>query len=106
MANYAAQALAADAGFAGFPAERGLELFTTGFGTDKEDSPACASCHTSEPKNSDETGAGKAIDLMAPSVNTERFVELKKVEKWFGRNYKSVLGLECTPLEKATLCPI
>jgi len=37
---------------------------------------------------------------MAVSVNPERYQTLKKVEKWFRRNCKSVLGRECTVTEK------
>lgn len=100
MAGFTTEALALDAGFAGFSAERGRELFSTEFALGKEDTPACTSCHTDDPTQSGETRAGKAIDPMAASMNLERYTELKKVEKWFGRNCKSVLGRECTAIEK------
>ena len=37
---------------------------------------------------------------MAVSVTPERFTDAAKVEKWFGRNCNTVLGRECTALEK------
>jgi hypothetical protein len=37
---------------------------------------------------------------MALSKTPDRYTDPKKVAKWFRRNCKSVLGRECTPLEK------
>jgi len=37
---------------------------------------------------------------MAVSANPQRFTDMEKVEKWFGRNCNSVLGRDCTPQEK------
>jgi len=39
--------------------------------------------------------------VMSPNVNSERFVDQAKVEKWFKRNCNDVLGRECTAQEKA-----
>jgi len=100
LAGYATEASALDSSFDGFSAERGRTLFVTEFGTGKEDTPACTTCHTNDPTQLGETRAGKSIDPMAASINLERYVELKQVEKWFGRNCKSVIGRECTPIEK------
>jgi isopentenyl phosphate kinase len=47
-----------------------------------------------------QTKAGKAIDPMAVSKTPTRFTEADKVAKWFLRNCNTVLGRECTPLEK------
>jgi hypothetical protein len=38
---------------------------------------------------------------MAMTANAERFSDPAKVEKWFGRNCKEVIGRACTPAEKA-----
>ena len=35
------------------------------------------------------------------AANGERFADPAKVEKWFGRNCKEVVGRACTPGEKA-----
>lgn len=46
---------------------------------------------------------GKRIEPMAPSVNPERFTDMKKIKKWFRRNCKWTLGRLCTPQEKGDL---
>jgi hypothetical protein len=64
----------------------------------------CADCH-----GPDLTQGGrhqrtkKPIEPMAPSVNSSRYTDLKKVEKWFTRNCKSTLGRECTAQEKGDI---
>ncbi|MCF6344194.1 MAG: DUF1924 domain-containing protein [Devosiaceae bacterium] len=89
-----------DANFSGFDAARGKKLFSAKFSTGKPETPSCTSCHSTSPKNAGETRAGKAIDPMALSKTSDRYTDPKKVEKWFRRNCNSVLGRECTPLEK------
>ena len=44
---------------------------------------------------------GKTIRPLAVAANPERFTDPAKVEKWFGRNCKEVVGRACTPGEKA-----
>ena len=41
------------------------------------------------------------IRPLAVAANGERFSDPAKVEKWFGRNCKEVVGRACTPGEKA-----
>ncbi len=98
--DFAAQAKAADPSFSGFSAERGKKLFFTKYGLGKPDTPSCTTCHSSNPRAMGQTRAGKAIDPVAVSATPTRFTEPDKVAKWFRRNCKSVLGRECTPLEK------
>jgi len=100
LAALQAQAKAADAGFAGFSAENGKALFMATHSGGKPDTPACTTCHTDSPLNTGKTRAGKAIEPMAVSANPQRFTDMEKVEKWFGRNCNSVLGRDCTPQEK------
>jgi hypothetical protein len=97
---YAGEAKASDPGFSGFSAERGEQLFRSHFATGKADTPSCTACHTTDPKKTGQTRAGKDIDPMAVSVNPKRFTDQTKVEKWFGRNCRNVLGRECTVTEK------
>jgi cytochrome c peroxidase len=97
--GYAAAAKAADAGFAGFDAARGKALYSQQ-NTVSAESPSCASCHSVSPLEAGKTRAGKAIDPMAVSVTPDRFTDPEKVEKWFGRNCNTVLGRDCTALEK------
>ena len=97
---YAGQAKASDPGFSGFSAERGEHLFRTRFPDSKPDTPSCTACHTSDPKKTGQTRAGKDIDPMAVSANPKRYTDQAKTEKWFGRNCRNVLGRECTATEK------
>jgi hypothetical protein len=97
---YANQAKAADPAFGGFSAERGEHLFRTKFSTGKPDTPSCTTCHTTDPKKTGQTRAGKDIEPMAASANPKRYTDQAKAEKWFGRNCNNVLGRECTAKEK------
>ena len=64
-------------------------------------SRSCASCHTSDPRHTGKhVRTGKPIKPMAPSVNSGRFTDPKKVAKWFKRNCKWTLGRECNTQEK------
>ena len=98
--HYATQTKSETQSFVGFDSNRGKALYLKEFTSGKKDTPSCTSCHTSNPTQFGETRAGKAIEPMAFSVNPERYQSLKKAEKWFRRNCKSVLGRECTPTEK------
>lgn len=100
LEGFATQARAADPGFAGFSAARGETLFRTEFAQGKAETPACTACHTESPLKAGETRAGKPIEPMAVSATPERYTDPKEVAKWFRRNCKSVLGRECTALEK------
>lgn len=101
LAGYATQAKKADAAFAGFSTQRGETLFRTKWAKGDERTPACTSCHTDNPRNAGQNAkTGRAIDPVAVSVNAKRFTDPEQVEKQFGRDCKSVLGRECTPLEK------
>jgi hypothetical protein len=97
---YASEAKTADPGFSGFSAERGEHLFRTKFSTGKPDTPSCTACHTTDPRKTGQTRAGKDIEPMAASANPKRFTDQAKTEKWFGRNCRNVLGRECTATEK------
>jgi hypothetical protein len=100
LGRYAAEAKAAVPAFAGFSATRGETLHRRKFAGGKPDTPACTSCHGSDPRSAGATPAGKAIEPVAVSVSPSRYTDPAKVEKWFKRNCNEVLGRECTPLEK------
>ena len=85
---------------ASFSAARGKAFFLARHTGGKPDTPSCTTCHTRSPSKSGKTRAGKTIAPMALSKSPKRFSDLKKVEKWFRRNCRSVLGRECTALEK------
>ncbi len=82
-------------------AQRGRALFTGTHTGGKPDTPSCITCHTSNLKGRGKTRAGKVIEPMALSANPNRLTDSAKVDKWFRRNCKTVLGRECTPAEKA-----
>lgn len=83
--------------------DTGKQLWTKAYTADeKPRQRSCTSCHS---ENLRATGkhikTGKTIEPLAPSVNSERLTEVKKIEKWFKRNCKWTLGRECTAQEKA-----
>ena len=98
--HYAALAKTQDALFDGFDVGRGKSLYITKSLDGKKDTPSSTTCHTNDPTKAGETRAGKTIDPMAASASPQRYQSLKKAEKWFRRNCKSVLGRECTVTEK------
>jgi hypothetical protein len=100
LAQLAAEAKQADPSFSGFSAERGGAFWSTPHGGGKPDTPACITCHTHDPRAQGQTRAGKIIQPMAVSKTPDRFTDPAKVQKWFTRNCKSVLGHPCTAVEK------
>lgn len=100
LAELNALAKANDATFTSFSAARGKTLFLAKSSSGKPETPSCTTCHSSSPTKAGETRAGKVIDPIAVSRTPDRFTDPKKVNKWFRRNCNSVLGRECTALEK------
>jgi hypothetical protein len=78
-------------------AARGAEFFRTRHGQEW----SCVSCHTDKPAASGQHATtAKTIAPLAPAANPERFTNADKVEKWFRRNCKDVVGRDCTAAEK------
>jgi hypothetical protein len=100
LAAFATEAKKADPSFAGFSAERGAALWNSSHSEGKIDTPSCTTCHTKDAKAEGMTRALKPIAPMAVSRTPDRFTDPEKVDKWFTRNCKSVLGRACTPTEK------
>ena len=91
------EARASAPGFSGFSAARGQQFFNSTHGNDW----SCSSCHTSNPRQPGKhASTGKEIAPMAPAANPARFTNAAKVNKWFRRNCKDVLGRVCTAQEK------
>lgn len=100
MQNYTSEAVATQPGFTP-SAKRGEKLFRERFPV-SEKMPACTSCHTDSPLGTGQhVVTGKSIRPLAVSANGERFGDPAKVEKWFARNCKEVVGRTCSPAEKA-----
>lgn len=87
-----------------FNAQRGKILWTRQVETLPGEKKSCQTCHgtdlTVEGKHAKTL---KVIDPMAPSINSKRLTDLKKIEKWFKRNCKDVWQRECTAQEKGDL---
>lgn len=100
VSGYAAEAARATSGFVP-SSKRGQSFFTKEWGVSQK-MPNCTVCHG---KNLNVDGkhviTDKRIDPLAPAVNQERFTDTAKVEKWFKRNCREVIGRECTAAEKA-----
>ncbi len=95
LRDYAAAAGAAP-GIQGFSAARGRALYER-----RGKDWSCGSCHTSDPRRVGEHAVtGRRIQPLAPGANPSRFTDVAKVEKWFRRNCRDVLGRECTAVEK------
>ena len=97
LSRYQSAARAADPAFTA-SAGRGADFFRKRHGGEW----SCSSCHTDHPAASGRhASTGKAIQALAPAANPARLTDAAKVEKWFRRNCRDVLGRECTPREKA-----
>lgn len=88
-------------GAAGFDAERGAKAWVKEAKGEEGEMMSCSTCHGKDlGKEGKHHKTNKVIQPMAPSVNKERFTEVKKIEKWFKRNCNDVLARECTAQEK------
>lgn len=100
LQTYAAEAASQLPGFRP-SAARGAAFFQRRFAV-SDKMPACLSCHTENPAAAGRHAVtGKTIRPLAPSADAERLSDPARVEKWFGRNCKEVVGRACTPAEKA-----
>ena len=96
LAGYAAKARTA-----AFSAQRGEVLFRTKWAGGDARTASCTACHTDNPRQPGRNAkTGRSIEPVAVSINPGRFTDAATVEKQFARDCRSVLGRECTPLEK------
>ncbi len=94
-------ATAAGPGFDAFSASRGRALYMGPHNGGKPETPACATCHTGDPRGPGRHyRTGREIPPMAASATPDRFTDAAEVEKRFGRDCPAVLGRDCTALEK------
>lgn len=93
------EARATHAGFSA-SATRGEQFYRARQGGG--DAASCSTCHTDDPRaQGRHYKTHKAIGPLAPSADKTRFSDPAKVEKWFRRNCKEVLGRTCTAAERA-----
>ncbi len=70
----------------------------------KNNDRSCTSCHGNTPlSNGRHAKTRKSIQAMASSVNSGRYQDVKKIEKWFLRNCKWTFGRVCSVQEKADI---
>jgi hypothetical protein len=100
LASLEKQARSENPKFAGFSTTEGKKLFYLVRTKSNGDTASCTTCHSQDPKNNGKTRANKIIEPLAPVANSQRFTDLKQVEKWFSRNCKDVLERLCTNEEK------
>lgn len=101
LAGYARQAKAADSGFTAFSAQRGEALYRSQWAGGDARTPSCASCHTADPRQAGRNAkTGRPIEPAAVSTNPQRYTDAATVDKHFARDCKSVIGRDCTPLER------
>ncbi|HRW60004.1 MAG TPA: DUF1924 domain-containing protein [Defluviicoccus sp.] len=99
--TYARQAKAETPDFAGFSAARGEVLYRGPHAGGNPQTPACASCHTADPRMPGRNvKSGRPIEPMAVSVEPSRFTDAADVERRFRRDCQNVLGRPCTAQEK------
>ena len=103
LAAFAAQAKAVDPSFARFSADRGKAFWFSDHTGGRPETGSCTVCHTKLVTATGQTRAGKEIAPMAVSKTPDRFTDPDKVAKWFLRNCQTVLGRECTPVEKGDI---
>ena len=86
-----------------FNAEKGKQLWQQKhLNSKKQQQRSCQDCHGSDLSQSGKhIRTGKLIKPMAPSANSKRLTDSKKIEKWFKRNCKWTFGRICTAQEKA-----
>ncbi len=97
LSRFETAARAADPAFKA-ASNRGADFFRNKHGGEW----SCSSCHTDNAAAiGRHASTGKPIQPLAPAANRGRLTDAAKVEKWFRRNCRDVLGRECTPHEKA-----
>jgi cytochrome c peroxidase len=109
IANYAAKAKADAAAKAKgkpfavepFSVEGGRQIFLMTRTWEGDAQPACAACHTEDPKQEGKhVETKKPIKPLAPAVNPERFTNVPKVEANFAKHCREVYSRDCTASEK------
>ena len=83
-------------------AQRGKAFWNAQHKDEQGRAVSCATCHGDDlSKPGKHYKSGKVIEPMSHRANPERLTDAEKVEKWFKRNCKQVMGRECTALEKS-----
>jgi mono/diheme cytochrome c family protein len=108
IATYAEKAKADAAKAKGKPAqaevfspENGRQIYLMSRNWEGDAMPACAACHTDDPKQEGKHNLSKKpIMPLAPVANPERFTDVNKVEKNFSNHCRDIYSRDCTAAEK------
>lgn len=84
-----------------FSVDAGRQIFLMTRTWEGDSQPACAACHTEDPKNEGKhIESKKLIKPLAPAANPERFTDVQKVEANFSKHCREVYSRDCTASEK------
>lgn len=84
-----------------FSAENGRQIYLMSRNWEGDEMPACAACHTDDPKKEGtHNQSKKPIKPLAPAVSPERFTSVEKVEKNFSKHCRDLYSRDCTSMEK------
>ena len=84
-----------------FSVEGGRQIFLMTRTWEGDKQPACAACHTDDPRNEGKhIESKKPIKPLAPAANPERFTDVHKVEANFSKHCREVYSRDCTASEK------
>ena len=84
-----------------FSVENGRQIYLMSRNWEGDEQPACASCHTDNPKSQGtHAESKKPIKPLAPVANAERFTDVAKVEKNFSQHCRELYSRDCTSAEK------
>jgi|GEM_PF-914849 len=80
--------------------DAGKALFEKVYTDQNGQKSACTSCHNKLPTLPGKTPQGKILEPLSPAITPHRLTQHAKIEKWFKRNCKEVMGRLCTETEK------
>jgi mono/diheme cytochrome c family protein len=84
-----------------FSAESGRQFFLKTRNRDGGEEPACAACHTDDPRQPGKHVASKKpIAPLAPAANPDRFTNPAKVERNFAKHCEELYNRDCDAAEK------
>ena len=84
-----------------FSVDAGRQIFLMSRTWEGDSQPACAACHTEDPKNEGKhVESKKPIKPLAPTANPERFTDVHKIEANFSKHCREVYSRDCTASEK------
>jgi len=84
-----------------FSPEGGRQIYLMSRTWEGDEQPACATCHTDNPKQEGKHAVSKKpISPLAPAANPERFISVEKVETNFSKHCRELYSRDCTATEK------